>query len=1796
MEMDKPKEVTLTSNDSDPNPYERLKVKDTESPSDGVQNNDVPLIDVVHVAALCSVDDMHKLSELLALADNTERRELVFQSDLSSFLTGDLVQEFVQQEAMCLLRDLLAAGQLATLDIRRAIVFVAYDLGALVVKQALSIAAGFQNKYSSIFWNTSRVIFSGCPHRSMDTRSMISKLWTFLSGKSDNKLQRHLVPNVMENLAHITMQTSEAFTNSKIALRAHTIHLYAGDNEAGMIHPSMDAFTATMGLSSEVAIQEQSDTDLIHRFPGLMNIVTYNLNNLASHSDWVPIEQTLLALAAPPRTSQLDPREVTSFQPALDAQNYGDWDNVYRPQILYIQGHSYHLTHSVADQVMLKGMAELRGRNDYNFTKYLSFSFESRDLQRCSIPSMITSIILQAISGNITGTINQEFYILRDLFFMRGGWSDKSCLSMFEVLWTSLFFSGVTIILHDFDECDRDSRRSFLNYYSALADKTECRLKLVITSRRPNALTAELEQWPKLDVDTYLSEIVPETRNFVADTIQFCPSDPRRREVQKHLNRLSTMEQTNLHKILGLLFDHTSWPDHPSIHSLSEFTRLLFLISPCDTPERVLDKIIRSDRMADRLRWGLCWIICSYRPLTLKELVIVMEYYDKSNTTGHELSVQPVLTQPSMEAQQRLKSWLRMLTDFRDDQATIRLDLMSLIVGNTDISSYIWNEIADEAHQRLAEFCLAYLKSEKAIASLQDIVLQYETALQEQQQQFKAPMLVLPRDQGPGLLLYAVQALPYHLSKCPTSHYTNALSFFFDKSTAVVSTLWAKVYWAMSNPLSRTSAPPESALPVCASLGFLSYEKLNTETENLRVQCMSSAVIGGKGREVLSFFPPRLLSVSTCMELLLSALQANDQTTALELAQGVLSYPEQHGNTQNWPSFAIWAAVWLNMVDLTKMLLDNGVGVNIEPSVEPSIGYYPSVLHMSSMLNHPAIVETLLARGAFSKTPVLGRYASFQVAACRGHIDVVQKYLDHDASYVKNKQSFTALWAASEWGCWNSVSTLIHAGADVNEPQGQPPDDDCMWTPLATACKRGYPKTVEALLAGGADANATGPYGMATALWFSVCDNPNVDCVRVMLRYNADPNHYRLDPPLLIEMTKSIHDTVGMIPIFDALLDGIRPVSLNATDDNGETALMMASQSGKLDLVERLLASGADPDILDRWNNSALYYAIHNESVDVVAALLNKGARIDVPRASDQKPLLFYAMSTPEIARLLLEYGADVNLADSTGNMAINIALASGKVEVAKMIIEKGTDIDHMNADGWAPIFDAVYSNNVTLTRLLAENGAKMDGMASDQTLLHLSVGQDLEILKTLLEFRKSININTPNKDRFTALHFAVLESDTKYLQTLIRAGADLNAQYLGGGTPLHVAALEAKTLDALKLLLAQPDIDLDSIWPEFGTPLCVASQELNVEGTRALLDRGADVNLTRPNIPLPTPLISVLGTGGKTTRSEDVLTKDIITRMLVFNPLAQANVKQLIPGSTFYTALAAACFSAGPATLKFLVEEGAEVHLADMSGRLPHHFAAANGLDNFQAIVISYRGDLMASDKEKKNCLHWAAQFGNLRAVEFIISRLSDEGRLENYINRPDTDGWTPLCWAARPCQDGWWYIIRSEQPDFVGVVKTLLLNGAQPDVKCTLGNGTDTEKLTPLDLARRCDASEDIITMLRHGIEDRVDFEARNEVIVEGPLIFGLVFKCNTCPNFYICTKCLPHRDTSHSKETHGDEKEHNFELLTEYDEYRNKSKGEAENEDGPAEPDEQGVDEEAGSGSPEREKILDLDDIEV
>ncbi|KAF3808426.1 hypothetical protein GCG54_00013065 [Colletotrichum gloeosporioides] len=93
---------------------------------------------IVHVA--CFRPEVQMFSREHLLSDKLNgigTRELVFQVGINELLIGEMVQEYVEEQAKCLLRGLLARRASTSPLIQNkkpTIIFVAYDLGSVIVK------------------------------------------------------------------------------------------------------------------------------------------------------------------------------------------------------------------------------------------------------------------------------------------------------------------------------------------------------------------------------------------------------------------------------------------------------------------------------------------------------------------------------------------------------------------------------------------------------------------------------------------------------------------------------------------------------------------------------------------------------------------------------------------------------------------------------------------------------------------------------------------------------------------------------------------------------------------------------------------------------------------------------------------------------------------------------------------------------------------------------------------------------------------------------------------------------------------------------------------------------------------------------------------------------------------------------------------------------------------------------------------------------------------------------------------------------------------------------------------------------------------------------------------------------------------------------------------------------------------------------------------------------------------------------------------------------------------------------
>jgi ankyrin repeat protein len=116
----------------------------------------------------------------------------------------------------------------------------------------------------------------------------------------------------------------------------------------------------------------------------------------------------------------------------------------------------------------------------------------------------------------------------------------------------------------------------------------------------------------------------------------------------------------------------------------------------------------------------------------------------------------------------------------------------------------------------------------------------------------------------------------------------------------------------------------------------------------------------------------------------------------------------------------------------------------------------------------------------------------------------------------------------------------------------------------------------------------------------------------------------------------------------------------------------------------------------------------------------------------------------------------------------------------------------------------------------------------------------DKAALRALLAQRA--DVNAPQADGATAVHWAAYRSDKEMLDLLIRAGANAKAANREGATPLWLASTngDAAIIEALIKGGADPNEKL----PLGRSPLMLAARTGNVDALKVLLDHGAKVNV----------------------------------------------------------------------------------------------------------------------------------------------------------------------------------------------------------------------------------------------------------------------------------------------------------------------------------------------------------------
>lgn len=150
----------------------------------------------------------------------------------------------------------------------------------------------------------------------------------------------------------------------------------------------------------------------------------------------------------------------------------------------------------------------------------------------------------------------------------------------------------------------------------------------------------------------------------------------------------------------------------------------------------------------------------------------------------------------------------------------------------------------------------------------------------------------------------------------------------------------------------------------------------------------------------------------------------------------------------------------------------------------------------------------------------------------------------------------------------------------------------------------------------------------------------------------------------------------------------IAGASLAMADDQ---AFLAAARDNDAAALTQLLAAGQAVDARDNGGRTALLVATHANALDAARVLIEAGADVNAKDDINDTPYLYAgAEGRTEILKLLLAAGANLKDTNRFGGTALIPAAEKGHLENVRLLLAAGVDPNHVNGLGWTALLEAV--------------------------------------------------------------------------------------------------------------------------------------------------------------------------------------------------------------------------------------------------------------------------------------------------------------------------------------------------------------------------------------------------------------------------------------------------------------------------------------------------------------------------
>ncbi|KAL2849045.1 ankyrin repeat-containing domain protein [Aspergillus pseudodeflectus] len=282
---------------------------------------------------------------------------------------------------------------------------------------------------------------------------------------------------------------------------------------------------------------------------------------------------------------------------------------------------------------------------------------------------------------------------------------------------------------------------------------------------------------------------------------------------------------------------------------------------------------------------------------------------------------------------------------------------------------------------------------------------------------------------------------------------------------------------------------------------------------------------------------------------------------------------------------------------------------------------------------------------------------------------------------------------------------------------------------------------------------------------------------------------------LIVECLQSKHDINALIQtcrfLYDAFDSHLYEYDMRYAS---RSALRWAARHGHDSVVAKSLAAGPYVEFTGLLNGATpLLLATRYGHAGIVKRLLLLVDRIDLEAWdtwSGRTALAEAAASgQAEIAKLLLEKGANVQTKDRDSCSPLLLAVENGHYEVVRMLLDHGAPVNTRHKHYQTPLSQAAERGRLKCVDLLLQYGAMVDSQDGygRTELFHAAKNSYDAVVKRLLEAGADPNKRASRVNGWTPLHQAACNSNVSVIRLLLGAGADPRATDEQGHIPAHL-------------------------------------------------------------------------------------------------------------------------------------------------------------------------------------------------------------------------------------------------------------------------------------------------------------------------------------------------------------------------------------------------------------------------